>query len=127
MDKYDPLPDCTFGQAIARFFKKYVQFKGAASRSEFWWAFLFWFGIMVILDILAAVAHVLAIIRLLWALAVIIPELSITCRRLHDGGFSGGWTWLYCLPFLGEVALLIMCALPTRDDRWKEKWFSANV
>ena len=67
------------------------------------------------------------IIRLLWALAVIIPELSITCRRLHDGGFSGGWTWLYCLPVLGEITLLVMCALHTRDDRWKEKWFPASV
>ena len=127
MDKYDPLPDCTFGQAIARFFKKYVQFKGAASRSEYWWAFLFLFVIAIILSLLADASHVLKILILLWDLAVFLPELAITCRRLHDGGFSGKLTWLVCIPILGEIALWVMCALPTRDDRWKEQWFAPNA
>ncbi|MBQ1347792.1 MAG: DUF805 domain-containing protein [Aeriscardovia sp.] len=124
MDKYDPLPDCTFGQAIARFFKKYVQFKGAASRSEFWWAFLFTFGVGVILRLISLPCHVLDILVVLWELAVIIPDLSITCRRLHDGGFSGKLNWLYLVPVLGEITLLVLCAFPTRYDRWKDEWFA---
>ena len=124
MDNYDPLPDCTFGQAVARFFKKYVQFKGAASRSEFWWAFLFYFVIGIILMLIGDASHVLRILGSLWDLAIIIPVLSLTCRRLHDGGFSGKLTWLVCLPVLGQLALLVMCALPTRDDRWKDEWFA---
>ena len=35
-----PLRGASFGQAFARFFKKYVIFHGRASRSEFWWWFL---------------------------------------------------------------------------------------
>ena len=66
MDNYDPLPDCTFGQAIARFFKKYVQFKGAASRSEFWWAFLFTVGVGIILRLMSLPCHVLVILAYLW-------------------------------------------------------------
>ncbi|MBQ1490533.1 MAG: DUF805 domain-containing protein [Blautia sp.] len=126
VDKFDPLPDCTFGQAIARFFKKYVQFKGAASRSEFWWSFLFWFVISIILRLIATASHVLIIFWWLWELAIILPQLSITSRRLHDGGFSGKLTWLYLIPIAGEIALWVLCALPTRDDRWKEEWFTTN-
>lgn len=36
-----PLHGASFGQAVARFFRGYVQFSGRASRSEFWWAMLF--------------------------------------------------------------------------------------
>ncbi|WP_347755479.1 DUF805 domain-containing protein [Agrococcus sp. ProA11] len=36
-----PLHGTSFGQAVARFFRGYVQFSGRASRSEFWWAMLF--------------------------------------------------------------------------------------
>lgn len=36
-----PLHGASFGQAIARFFRGYVQFSGRASRSEFWWSALF--------------------------------------------------------------------------------------
>ncbi|RII43607.1 DUF805 domain-containing protein [Galactobacter valiniphilus] len=35
-----PLYGATFGQAIKRFFKNYVNFNGRASRSEFWWVAL---------------------------------------------------------------------------------------
>ncbi|MBR4399353.1 MAG: DUF805 domain-containing protein [Aeriscardovia sp.] len=124
MDRYDPLPECTFGQAVARFFKKYAQFKGAASRSEFWWAFLFYMGIGVILRLIAFSWHPLIILDVLWELIVIIPSLSVICRRLHDGGFSGKLAWLLLIPFLGDLAVLVLCILPTRDERWKEKWFA---
>ena len=36
-----PLYGATFGQAVKRFFKNYVKFSGRASRSEFWFAYLF--------------------------------------------------------------------------------------
>lgn len=36
-----PLYGASFGQAIKRFFKNYANFKGRASRSEYWWAMLF--------------------------------------------------------------------------------------
>lgn len=36
-----PLYDATFGQAVSRFFRRYATFTGRASRSEYWWAYLF--------------------------------------------------------------------------------------
>lgn len=43
-----PLYGATFGQAVKRFFKNYANFKGRASRSEYWWAQLFIFLIELI-------------------------------------------------------------------------------
>ena len=36
-----PLPGASFGEAVKRFFQRYAQFRGYASRSEFWWVALF--------------------------------------------------------------------------------------
>lgn len=36
-----PLYGATFWQSVSRFFRNYVNFSGRASRSEFWWAYLF--------------------------------------------------------------------------------------
>lgn len=36
-----PLYGASFGQAVRRFFKNYVNFNGRASRSEYWWVYLF--------------------------------------------------------------------------------------
>jgi hypothetical protein len=33
----EPLYGASFGQAVARFFRKYATFSGRASRSEYWW------------------------------------------------------------------------------------------
>ena len=68
-----PLYGATFGQAIARFFKKYATFSGRASRSEFWWFFLFATVIYLVLNI--AIARAVALLE--WHLS---PHL----RRAPD-------------------------------------------
>lgn len=47
-----PLYGASFGQAVRRFFKNYVNFKGRASRSEYWWVALFIFLLQLIPSIL---------------------------------------------------------------------------
>lgn len=42
----------SFGQAIARFFRKYATFRGRASKSEFWWAALFVFVLTIAPNVL---------------------------------------------------------------------------
>ena len=36
-----PQPGASFGEAVKRFFQRYAQFNGYASRSEYWWVALF--------------------------------------------------------------------------------------
>ena len=46
-----PLPGASFGQAVRRFFTGYVRFSGRASRSEFWWAYLFTFLVSIVASV----------------------------------------------------------------------------
>lgn len=121
-EKQRPLVDCGFGQAVSRFFSKYTQFEGRASRSEFWWAYLFDAIVAIIFCILAVYNPYLSFLIIIWGIGTIVPQLSLTCRRLHDAGFSGLFLLLELL-VIGEIALLIMCMLPSRPERWKLKDF----
>ena len=81
----------SFPKAIKLGFSNYFTFSGRATRAEYWWFLLFtqlmWF-IITWLPIIG------------WAagLAVIIPEVSVTSRRLHDIGKSGLWQLLFWVP-----------------------------
>ena len=79
--------------------KKYATFSGRASRSEFWFFSLFLIIAYVITIFLAAISLYLFIWVLgIFALAMIIPSIAVTVRRLHDVNKSG-WFFLLPLPF----------------------------
>lgn len=72
-----------FGEAITTCFKKYVTFTGRARRSEYWWWYLF----CCILNLLSYIP----VVGPIFPLALILPQLAVTVRRLHDIGRSGWW------------------------------------
>ena len=78
-------------------------FDGRASRSEFWWFYLFMIIVQQVLDI-AAVKLDMFYIGLI-AFLFIPASLSASARRLHDGGRSG-WNVLWCLTIIGAFVVL---------------------
>lgn len=124
--------------AWKRFWKKYATFSGRASRSEFWFAYLGNTIIYFVLGLFAGIvgipgsttttdatgAHYSAgpgaipftILIWLFALAVIVPELAIVWRRLHDTGRSGGWFFLVFIPLVGPIILLVFVILPSQPE-----------
>ena len=92
----------TFGQSIKTCFSKYADFNGRASRSEYWWWFLFVFlgsaitG--VISDVLSGV----------FSLAILVPYLAVAARRLHDTDRSGWFLLLNLIPLVGWIVLLVV-------------------
>ena len=86
-----PYYGCSFQEAFLRFWKKYVVFRGRASRSEFWWWVLAAFGINIVLDILnTATDEKLGFLATIWGLATLIPTLALSVRRLHDTNKPAG-------------------------------------
>jgi uncharacterized membrane protein YhaH (DUF805 family) len=82
-----------FGTAIATCLSKYAVFHGRASRSEYWWFFLFTVLLSWGADIVDSViggSLVLAIVNL----ALFLPSISSLVRRLHDINRSGYWYWV---------------------------------
>ena len=89
-----------FVGAIKAGFKNYVNFRGTATRPEFWYWFLFTFLVGVVTSAIPGVAAISTI----FSLATFLPTLAVTVRRLRDAGFS--WVWLLLpLPFVVPFAV----------------------
>ena len=85
------LPMVEFIPAIRLAFRNYFKFDGRSRRSEYWWFIL----LTHILSIIGNIPIIGWIIGIIGGLAVIIPGISITTRRLHDIGRSGWWQLVY--------------------------------
>jgi uncharacterized membrane protein YhaH (DUF805 family) len=121
-----PLYGAPWYEALRRFFLKYATFRGRASRSEFWWCVLTAFLVSNALDILSglttggrdpmdiadsfAIVDVWSGISAVLQLAVFIPSLAISWRRLHDVDRSGAWTFITFIPLLGLIVYVVMTA-----------------
>ena len=46
----------------------------------------------------------------LFSLVILIPNIGVGIRRLHDIGKSGWWYLLALIPLIGTIILLVWCA-----------------
>ncbi len=106
-------PTMQFGEAIKSFFKNYAVFSGRARRSEFWFAALFISLIGTPISLLDAIVNpgdeigFFTVLGLLWSLAVFIPSLAIASRRLHDADTSFGYYFIFLIPLVGIILLIV--------------------
>ena len=133
-----PYYGATFGIAVKRFFTKYADFTGRASRSEYWWTML---AIQIVALVLTGAGLALIIpsaiaqseaarqgyetssvapgigfvvfsilFFIVWA-GVLVPTLALTWRRLHDTNRSGGFFFLSFIPYVGGIIVLVFTIL----------------
>ena len=106
-----PAASTTMGmpEAVRIALSKYADFTGRARRSEFWWFFLF----QALASIVASIVD-LAIgfpaLQILVGLALLLPNLAVGARRLHDTGRSGWWQLLALVPLVGIILLIVWWA-----------------
>lgn len=103
-----------FQTSIKTCFSKYATFSGRASRSEFWFFFLFGvLGVIIamIIDsmILGYSAEEDGPIYLIFNILILIPSLAVGARRLHDIGRSGWWQLIY-FTIIGIILLIVWFA-----------------
>ncbi|MDF1484370.1 DUF805 domain-containing protein [Ramlibacter sp. H39-3-26] len=93
--------------------KKYATFSGRAQRAEYWYFVLFYLIIFVVLSIIDGLTGSfsadagLGLLGGLLTLALFIPSLAVTVRRLHDTGRSGWWLLIAFVPLVGAIVLLV--------------------
>ena len=116
----------SFSEAIKTCFQKFAEFRGRASRPEFWW-----FALLYYIVIFAPIVPLIAVVSVgdqpwdeadlgvagvvfgivFWgaALALTIPHLAVGTRRLHDTGKPAWWWFITLVPF-GSIILIVFWA-----------------
>lgn len=133
LDSLDlPRYGATVGEAVKRFFKKYVTFDGRASRSEYWWVMLLNAVVSVVCIALMAAggasifdatstempdAAVPGLLLLLtYGLVTMIPNWALGMRRFHDCNLSGGLYFLCWVPYVGWPVVLILALMRSNPE-----------
>lgn len=128
-----PLHGASFSQACSRFFRKYATFSGRATRSEFWWVTLalvlvnglifaalgVFIGIGTAAEGSGAVVAsigvtIVYLVSAALSLAIIVPNIALMVRRLHDTNRPGTYVLFALIPFgIGAIILLVFLASPS--------------
>lgn len=90
--------------------KHYVDFKGRATREEFWMYSLFITIIYIALGVISGVLEdmvVLPTVITIFQLGILLPNIAIAVRRLQDINKSGWWLLISLVPIIGIIVLLI--------------------
>jgi len=108
-----------FADAIRKCFNNYATFSGRARRSEYWWFALFAVIVGVVLEGLLAATKspIFGILFAVFWLAIIIPTLAVTVRRLHDTGRSGWWYFIILVPFIGGLVLFVFTLMDSQPQQ----------
>ena len=88
--------------------KKYADFQGRASRREYW----MFMGINLLIAIVFGIVDAMVfgetpILGILYTLAMLVPSLSVSVRRLHDTNRSGWWLLISVIPIIGAIVLFV--------------------
>jgi len=97
----------SFPDAVKSALTQYASFAGRARRSEYWWFTLFSLIVYVVATILDSAVRGAVVFLVIAVLALILPGLAVTVRRLHDTGRSGGWYFIGLIPIVGGLVLLV--------------------
>lgn len=95
-------------------FENYANFTGRARREEFWFynlAGLIISIVLMIIDQVSGFTFGLAktgILGLIYNLAIFLPGLAVSVRRLHDVNKSGWLCLVLLIPLIGAIWLLIL-------------------
>ena len=103
-------------------FHNYANFKGRARRKEFFMFYLFYMFFVWLFHFLSNVSkqtdiadEAFTLLLSFFILAMIMPQLSVTARRLHDIGKSGWLTLIMLIPFIGSIVLLVFFVCKDSD------------
>jgi len=95
--------------------ERYAKFDGRAGREEFWFYVLANVAIYIALLLLAQISNIFIVLYFLYAIAVIVPNIAVGIRRLHDTDKSGWFLLISLIPIIGGIILLVFFATAGTD------------
>ena len=105
--------------SIKTCFIKYAIFSGRASRSEYWFFFLFSIICSLVIKIIEVNIYYTdqETLSRIFIVIILIPQLAVGCRRLHDTNKSGWWVFIAGIPIIGTIILFYWLSLPGDDKK----------
>jgi uncharacterized membrane protein YhaH (DUF805 family) len=100
--------------------KRYADFAGRARRREYWFFVLFNLIISAVLSIIDmfvgtySASAGIGVLAGIYTLAVLLPGIGVSIRRLHDTGRSGWWLLIVLVPLVGAIVLLVFMVLDSQ-------------
>ncbi len=94
-------------------FTRYVDFSGVTDRVGYWFFVLANFIVAIVIGIIAGIIGFTPL-SYLYSLAVLVPSIAITCRRLRDAGYNP-LLILLCLTGIGSIVVLVFTCMPTKN------------
>ena len=97
--------------------KKYAVFSGRSRRMEYWYFVLFNIIVSIVLGAIDGLLGTrgsyagAGLLSGIYGLAILIPSLAVTVRRLHDIDRSGWWILIALVPLIGTIVLLVFALL----------------
>ena len=96
----------SFADSVKSGFTNWKDFRGVARRPAFWYFRLFIFLVTMVASTVDGViakgiganADTFVPFQLIVSLFLLVPDLSVTFRRLHDAGHSAHWLWINVIP-----------------------------
>jgi uncharacterized membrane protein YhaH (DUF805 family) len=102
---------------------QYADFSGRARRKEYWMFVLFYmiFGfVAIIIDsvimVLLELKQPILACTGVYYVAMILPTLALTVRRLHDTGRNGWWIFITMIPLVGGIWFLVLLVEESQYD-----------
>lgn len=86
----------SFRDSVKAGFTKFACFSGRTSRPEFWWWMLFSVSVSILTSFIA-------LLSIIGSLVLLVPNMTMAVRRLHDTNHSGWW---YAWVLIPSVAFL---------------------
>ena len=109
--------------------KKYAVFEGRARRKEYWFFVLFYIIFALVLGLVDSFAGTvlagtnIGLFGTIFGVALFVPSLAVSVRRLHDTGRSGWWILIIVIPLIGLIVFLVFTV---QDSQSVENRFGAN-
>ena len=89
----------------------YVDFDGRVGRAQFWYYIAVYAVVGVLVSIVGNIAWTGGGLRALYGLALLLPTLGITARRLHDIGRTASWVLLLAVPWVLSIVMGLITIL----------------
>jgi uncharacterized membrane protein YhaH (DUF805 family) len=102
--------------------ENYADFNGRARRTEFWMFALINFVVAIVLGSIGYIIGT-SILSTIYSLAVIVPGIAVSVRRLHDIGKSGWWWLIVFVPIIGGIVLIVFAVM---DSQPGDNEYGAN-